>query len=53
MAVPKAFLDKNAPDVKRVKLDRRKNGELKDYERLVFEKDKKNLYKLPNVLHEF
>ncbi|CBY24485.1 unnamed protein product [Oikopleura dioica] len=52
-AVPAAFLDKNAPDVKRVKLDRRNNGELKDYERLVFEKDKTHLYKLPNVLHEF
>merc|ERR1712037_149314 len=52
-AVPKAFLDKNAPDVRKVKLDRRKNGELKDYERLVFEKEKTNLYKLPNVLHEF
>ena len=52
-AVPAAFLDAAAPDVKKVKLDRRKNGELKDYERLVMERDDSRFLEIPNVLHEF
>jgi len=45
-------LQANAPDVKKEKLDSKNTGELKNYERLVMERDSRGL-KIPNVLHEF
>ena len=51
-AVPKAFLEADAPDVKKVKLDPKNTGELKSYERLVMEKEHPCMT-IPNVLSEF
>lgn len=51
-AIPEAFLKADAPDVKKGKLDSKNTGELKNYERLVMERERRGL-KIPNVLHEF
>jgi hypothetical protein len=51
-AIPKAFLEANVPDVKKGKLDSKNTGELKNYERLVMESNRRGM-KIPNVLHEF
>jgi len=45
-------LKADAPDVKKGKLDSKNTGELKNYERLVMERERRGL-KIPNVLHEF